>query len=97
MKNNEQLIDRFKERLPNWSREDIAKGKLMRFAQYLGRVRRPDAEGIRLYVYGATNSQDSFFQTALAKKRAQAFDPIKNRPVEAKIGPALKLPKLLND
>ena len=33
MKNNEQLIDRFKERLPNWSREDIAKGKLMRFAQ----------------------------------------------------------------
>jgi hypothetical protein len=31
------------------------------------------------------------------KKPAKLFNPIENRPVEPKIGPALKLPKLLND
>jgi hypothetical protein len=49
VKDNEQLIDQFKERLPNWTREDIAKGKLMRFAEaYLMRAGikyRPAAPG----------------------------------------------------
>jgi len=31
------------------------------------------------------------------KKPAKLFNPIENRPVEPKIGPAPKLPKLLND
>jgi hypothetical protein len=49
MKTDEQLIDQFKERLPNWSREQIAKDKLVRFAEaYLmiaGIKYRPAASG----------------------------------------------------
>src|SRR5882672_920907 len=49
MEINEQLIDRFKERLQLWSREDIAQDKLMRYAQaYLtmaGIKYRPAAPG----------------------------------------------------
>lgn len=49
-----------------------ARLKLMRFASYLGRVRTPDTAGIKLYVLGSTNKGDSFFQTGLGKRRAQA-------------------------
>jgi hypothetical protein len=49
---------------------------------------------------GVATEIDSLFldpSRLKGNQRAKLFNPIENRPVVPKIGPALKLPKLLND